>query len=286
MSYYFYRLAGLLCPLIPARLGYWLFARIGDLVFRFTAGKQRTYFHNLSRVLGDQASPAELNGVARRAFQNLLKNYFDLFRWHRISKPRLMTQLAGLHGFEHMENAVKQGKGVIAGSGHFGAWDLVINLAAVYLETEVIVPNERLKPEKLFQYVLGLRSEQGIHIVPLDVAPRLMIKALRAGKIVGLAYDRDITHTGPIVDFFGAPAQLPDGAVQLALKYGAPVIIGFSVRQPDNRSVVYVEPPFEFENTGDLHHDIQAGVQKIAAVLERYIRQYPDQWLMFQPVWS
>jgi KDO2-lipid IV(A) lauroyltransferase len=286
MAYYFYRLAGFVCPLIPARVGYWLFARFGDLLFRFTAQRQQTYFRNLRRVLGDDATPAQLNEVARRAFQNLLKNYFDLFRWHNVSKAKLRTQLAGLNGFEFMENAVKQGKGVIAGSGHFGAWDLVINLSAIYLETEIIVPNERLKPEKLFQYVIGLRSQQGIHIVPLDEAPRLMIKALRAGKIVGLAYDRDITRTGPVVDFFGAPAQMPDGAVQLSLKYGYPVIIGFSVRQPDNRSVVYIEPPFEFENTGNAHHDIQVGVQKIASVLEKYIRQYPDQWLMFQPIWS
>jgi KDO2-lipid IV(A) lauroyltransferase len=194
--------------------------------------------------------------------------------------------LAGLHGFEYLENAAAEGKGVIAGSGHFGAWDLVINLAAAYLATEIVVPNERLKPERLFQYVLGLRRQQGINIVPLDNAPRALIKALRAGHIVGLAYDRDITQSGPTVDFLGGPTQMPDGAVQLSLRYGSPVIVGFSVRQPDNRCVVYIEPPMRFENTGDLALDIRNGVQRIAAVLERYICQYPDQWLMFQRIWD
>jgi KDO2-lipid IV(A) lauroyltransferase len=58
------------------------------------------------------------------------------------------------------------------------------------------------------------------------------------------------------------------------------------VRQPDNRSVVYVEPALVFEKTGDMARDIQAGVQQIANVLEKYIRQYPDQWLMFQKIWE
>lgn len=286
MSYYFFRVAGWVCPLLPARFGYWLFARLGDLVYLVTAKKQQTYFYNLRRVLGDQATPAQINSVGRRAFQNLLKNYFDLFRWHHITKEEVRQQLAGLHGFEYLENAMKQGKGVIAGSGHFGAWDLVINLAAVYLETEIVVPNERIKPEKLFQYILALRRRQGIDMVPVDTAPRALIKALRDKQMVGLAYDRDITKTGPVVDFFGTPTQMPEGAVQLSLKFGAPVVIGFSVRQPDNRSVVYIEPPLEFEKTGDAARDIQIGVQRIAAVLEKYIRQYPDQWLMFQKIWD
>lgn len=286
MAYYLFRFAGFICPLLPTRFGYWLFARFGDLMFFFTAKQQQTYFHNLRRVLGDQATPAQINATARRAFQNLLKNYFDLFRWHSITKEKIREQLTGLHGFEYLENAMKQGKGVIAGSGHFGAWDLVINLAAVYLKAEIVVPNERIKPEKVFQYILALRRSQGIEMVPLDIAPRALIKALREKKMVGLAYDRDLTQTGPIVDFFGAPTRMPDGAVQLSLKYGAPVIVGFSVRQPDNRSMVYIEPPLEFVKTGDTAHDIQAGVQKITAVLEKYIRQYPDQWLMFQKIWN
>jgi KDO2-lipid IV(A) lauroyltransferase len=154
------------------------------------------------------------------------------------------------------------------------------------LQVRVVVPNEHIEPEKLFQYVLALRRSQGIDMVPLEVAPRALIKSLKDKQIAGLAFDRDITKTGPVVNFFGAPAQMPDGAVQLSLKFGSPVILGFSVRQPDNRSVVYVEPALEFEKTGDMARDIQAGVQKIAGVLEKYIRQYPDQWLMFQKIWE
>jgi KDO2-lipid IV(A) lauroyltransferase len=286
MTLYLFRFAGWLCPHLPVRFGYWLFARFGDLMFLFTAKKQTTYFTNLRRVMGDQATPAKMNAVARRAFQNLLKNYFDLFRAHALTQEEIRAQLVSIHGMEHLENAMKQGKGLIAGSAHFGAWDIFIHLAAIHLNAHVVVPNERLEPEKLFQFILDLRNSQGIEMVPLDVAPRALIKALRAGQIAGLAFDRDITKTGPVVDFIGKPAQMPDGAIQLALKFGAPVIIAFSVRCPDNRSQVFIEPPLEFAKTGDTARDTREGVQRLANIMEKYIRQYPDQWLMFQKIWD
>ncbi len=286
MIYYLFRFLGFVCPLLPARFGYWLFARLGDLGFLLTRNRQRTYFYNLRRVLGAQATPAEVNAMAHQGYQNLLKNYFDLFRAHRLTRDELQAQLAGVQGFEYLERAVRQGKGVVAGTAHFGNFDLVMQVTAAYLQTEIVAAHERLRPESLFRYVAALRHSQGIEMVAVDRAPRAIIKALRAGHVAGLAFDRDITRTGPRVNFFGAPAQLPDGAVQLSLKYGAPVIIGFAVRQRDNRCFVYIEPPIQFEKSGDDKKDIRAGVQRIANILEKYIRRYPDQWLMFQKIWE
>ncbi len=285
-AYYAYITAGFLCPWLPVRFGYWLFARLGDLLYFLTARRQKTYFVNLRHVLGNQAPQVQVDAVARRAFQNLLKNYFDLFRGHAMTHERIRAQLAGVEGLDYLKDALKQGKGVIAGSAHFGTWDMILHLAAIFLDARIVIPNERLKPEKLNQYVLAQRSSQGIDVVPIDTAPRLLIKALRSGQIAGLAFDRDITRTGPHVDFFGQSAQMPDGAVQLALKYGAPVVIGFSIRLPDNRSQVYIEPPLQFEKTGDNQRDICAGVEKMTTIMEKYIRQYPDQWLMFQKIWD
>lgn len=285
MTYYLFRFLKFACPLLPSRFGYWLFARLGDAVYAIIAKPDSIYFQNLRRILGVSASPDLVRTTARRGYQNLLKNYFDLFRAHGINKEKLKKQLAGVEGFEHLEGAMKQGKGVIAGSGHFGAWDMVIHLTGIYLDTKVLVPQEHLKPEKMFQLVMSMRREQGIDVVAVENSPREILRALKAGRIVGLAYDRDITESGQIVNFFGAPARLPDGAVQLALKYNCPVVIGFAVREPDNRARVMIEPPLRFERSGDAARDLRSGVEKIAAIMEKFYRAYPDQWLMFQKIW-
>ena len=137
----------------------------------------------------------------------------------------------------------------------------------------------------MFQLVMSMRREQGIDVVAIENSPREILRALKAGRIVGLAYDRDITESGQVVNFFGAPARLPDGAVQLALKYHCPVVIGFAVREPDNRARVMIEPALTFERTGNASQDLRAGVEKIAAIMERVFRENPEQWLMFQKIW-
>lgn len=285
MRYYLFRLLSFVCPLIPSRFGYWLFARVGDAAYALSATPNSLYLKNLEHVLGAEHSLSGLHAIAQCGYQNLLKNYFDLFRSHGLNKDKLNREFASVEGFEHLDAALKQGKGAVVGSCHFGAWDLVIHFTGIYLRTPVLVPHEHLKPEKLFQLITSLRRDQGIEVVAVEKSPRAILRAVKAGRIVGMAYDRDITESGQIVDFFGAPARLPDGAVQLGLKYGCPVLIGFAVRGPDNRAHVKIEPPLTFERHGDMARDLRRGVETIAAIMERVFAKNPDQWLMFQKVW-
>ncbi len=288
MSYWLYLWATLLAPLLPQRLGYWLFARIGDLGYLFARQARSACEKNLAHVLGPEVKPAERRRITRRVFQNSMKNYYDLFRAHRLTTAQLRAQLAEVVGFEHIEAALAQGKGLVAGSAHFGNFNLFLHLTGVYLKEhhDVVIPIERIEPERLYKLVERQRASHGVEVVPVESAARLLIKRLRAGSIIGLALDLDVTHTGPVVDFFGAPAQLPDGAVALALKYHTPLIIGFPRRLADNRTVAIIEPAVQFETTGDLAQDTRKGVEQVAHHMEEWIRRYPDQWVMFQPIWE
>lgn len=288
MAYWFYLAATTVAPILPERFGYWIAALLGDLAFILGKEARANYFKNLNHVLGTDTPVRDRRRIARRAFQNSFKNYFDLFRGHRLSESNLRAQTAELVGFEHLERAIAQGKGVVGGSAHFGNFNLFVHLAAVYLKgyCHVIAPNEHLHPERLFELVTRQRAAQGIEIVPVDTAVRALIKALHAGSMVGLALDLDTTNTGIVVDFFGSPARLPDGAVALSLKYQAPLVIGFSRRLDDNRCAVVIEPPVELERTGNLARDTRKGVEILVRRLEEWIRRYPDQWLMFQLIWE
>lgn len=288
MAYWLYFFATNIAPFVPERFGYWVFAQLGSLAFLLGRKTRNNYLNNLTHVLGPNAPRGDLMRIARKAFQNSFKNYFDLFRGHRLSEAQLRAQLAELIGFEYLENAIAQGRGVIGGSAHFGNFNLIIHLAAVYLKSRchVVVPNERLRPPRLFDLVVRQRAAQGIEIVPVDASVRTLIKTLRSGGMVGLAFDLDATNTGILVDFFGAPARLPDGAVVLALKYDVPLIIGFTRRLDDNRCKVVIEPPLQLERTGDFVEDTRLGVRRIAERIEEWVRRYPEQWIMFQPIWD
>ncbi len=288
MTYWLYLILTTLAPLLPQRFGYWLFGLAGNLAFYLGKKQREAYLKNLKHILGPEADPARMTEITRRAFRNLLKSYYDLFRSHRLTEPQLRAMLADISGVEHLQAALAEGKGLIAGSPHFGNYNLFIQLAAIHLRQHghVVVPSERLRPERLFELIRRQRASQGIEIVPVDQAPRALIKALRSGNIAGLAIDLDITESGQVVDFFGAPARLPVGAATLALKYGAPLVLGFARRLEDNRCVVVIEPPIVLERTTSPAADIRAGVERIARRLEYWIGQYPEEWMMFQPIWE
>jgi KDO2-lipid IV(A) lauroyltransferase len=288
LTLWLYRLAIWFVPRLPERFGYWLFARVGDCAFFLNTGARRTYEKNLAHVLGADAPPRESKRITRKALQNLMKNYFDLFRVHRLSADQIWAQLDSVTGLEHLDQAIALGKGIAGGSAHFGNFNLFVHLTALYFQGKhpIVVPVERLKNPGVFDLVTRQRAAQGIELVPSDQAARVLLKKLRSGAILGLAIDLDPTRSGPVVNFFGAPAQLPDGAAALAVKFQAPLILAFIRRLDNNKCAVTIEPPMELERTGDLARDTRAALEKIVARMEYWIRQYPEQWILFSPVWE
>jgi lauroyl/myristoyl acyltransferase len=112
------------------------------------------------------------------------------------------------------------------------------------------------------------------------------VRALKKNEIVGLASDLDITKSGIVVNFFNAPARLPDGYAQLALKTGAPILPAFCVRKADNTFEGYAEPALELKSTGDFAADVRAGVEQIVRIMEKWIGAHPEQWVMFHKIWE
>lgn len=283
LSYYAYRLLGAIMPLVPPGLGYPLFSRLGDLSHDKSTASRENVYDNLRHVLGAEAPSARIETVAREIFRNQARNYYDLFRVASLSDGQI-ERLVTVHGLEHLDAALAAGKGLIAVTAHFGNLDVVAQAFALH-NYPITVVAEHLKPERLYQYVVSLRANKGIKIIPIDSFLRPIFRALRNNEVVGLAADRNLTETGTLVDFFGAPALLPDGHVRLALRTGAKLGMFFSLRRPDNSYEAFVEPMLELENTGDAERDTRAGMARLVAVLEKYIGQHPEQWVMFQPVW-
>ncbi|MGC8786133.1 MAG: lysophospholipid acyltransferase family protein [Anaerolineae bacterium] len=284
LSYYIYRLFGAVMPLVPPRLGYAFFTRLGDLAFAMSKASRENVLDNLRHVLGPEADKTHLEQVARQIFRNQAKNYYDLFRVASLSAAQI-ERLVTIHGLQHIDEALAAGKGLIVVSAHFGNLDVAIQAFALrgYPITAIA---EHLQPEKLYRYVVSLRASKGIKLIPVDSFLRPIFKALRNNEIVGLAADRNLTETGTVVEFFGAPALLPDGHVRLALRTGAKLAMAFSLRKPDNTFEVFVEPPLPLANTGDPNQDTRLGMEKLIAALEKWIGQHPEQWVMFQPVWK
>ena len=281
-GYWMYRVLGAIVPPVPPRLGYALFGWLGARFFDWFADAREPLRDTLRHVLPN-AAPREIDGIARNILRNHLKNYYDFFRSIRLTQDDIAT-LVQVNGFENLTNALARGKGVIFITAHFGNLDIVGQTFAIR-GYAVMTPAEHLKPEILYQRIVSTRAAKGLTIIPVDGPLLALVRALKKNQIVGLASDLDVTKSGIVVQFFDAPARLPDGHVQLALRTGAALLPAFSLRLPDNTFAAYAEPAVELQNTGNFDADVRAGVEQVTRVMEKWIGQHPEQWVMFHRIW-
>jgi lauroyl/myristoyl acyltransferase len=284
LTYAAFRALGAVAPLVPPRLGYWLAGVSGSLAYRLQRPNTAALRTNLCHVLGNDADDSAVEAVALDVFRNLSKNYYDLFHKHRLRVEEAMASVS-IRGLHHIEDGLRDGKGLIVVSAHFGPFDAIWMIGR-RLNLKITAPAEHIQPERLYRYVSRLRENDWITLLPVDKPLMGLVRALRRGEVVAVGSDRDITGSGIVVDFFGAPAKLPDGAVQLALRTGASLLTCFAVRQADNSCVLQVEPKIQLEETGDFEHDVRINVRKVAARMEDWIARYPGQWLVLYPIWK
>ena len=99
--------------------------------------------------------------------------------------------------------------------------------------------------------------------------------------------DRDGSSNTVTVPFLGRPTALPTGAAHLALATGAPVIPVFVVLEKNGHYATLMEKAIFFRaSPGHNQESVREGMTRLAAVFERYIRQYPDQWYNFFDFWN
>lgn len=224
---------------------------------------------------------------ARRAFWHAQLNYIDLLRLGRPGARERIMRIP-IPPLAPIDEALARGKGLIMISAHLGNTDTLVQTLTVR-GYRVLVPTEGISPPELFAYMQAQREALGLRIEPIGPdTMRVMSAHLRSGGIVVILCDRDVQGTGITVSFFGREVALPGAAVLLALRTGAPVLGAFGFRHP-NGSIsgrFGGELTFVKGRQGGIRADLAAGMQDIAAMLEREVRRDPGQWVVQQPIFS
>lgn len=262
-----------LIPRVPVALSYaaaWLGA---ELAYRFVPSRRRIVIANLRRVMGlDDGAPA-LTEAVRLVFHTQAYNYVDLFLMPRLT-PEWLAERTEIINLPALLHAHGHGKGVIIATAHLGNFDLLVQVTkALNVPAAVLV--ERLTPEALFQTVVRLRSAHGIRLLPAGPGGlREAVRVLRSGGVLAIGADRDLQGRSEPASFFGEPARMPVGPVELARRTGAALVPAFGLRLPGRRYRITIEPP--------LTPDVGA----LISVMEHHIREHPEQWIVFEPIWE
>jgi phosphatidylinositol dimannoside acyltransferase len=217
--------------------------------------------------------------VARRAFQNYGRMVLDFLLMGSLTKEELVKR-TDLDGVEHLDAALARGRGVILALPHMGSWDNTGSYGGA-LGYPITAVTGRF-PGSLNDAVVETRERYGLQVLLVGrPAVREIIQALNANRMVGLVCDQE---EGPGVDvrFFGRHAVVPAGAAALALKTGATLMPGYQYITPSGRHHIHVEAPLSWSD-GETKENL---MQRIVHRFEAFIRERPDQWYAFRPMFK
>lgn len=269
---------------LPPTVRYPLAAVSGRCAFYLMPHRRRVAFENYGPVLGLPWNHPVTKRTARHAFGNYAKMIADFMLMYSLS-PGAIRRLVRAEGVEHLDRALAQGKGAIVVTAHLSNWDILAATAAAYGYVVNAVTND-LRSDGLNNLVMASRERIGMRVIPMaSGSVRRILQALARNEVVALVCDLYQGDRGVRVSFFNRPATLPAGPAAIALRTGAPIVPVWMRRQPDNLYVAQVEAPLEVSRTANYAHDIQVTTERIVQFFERIIREAPDQWFVFLPMW-
>jgi phosphatidylinositol dimannoside acyltransferase len=265
-----------------------LFTLGADIAWRRQGKGVQVLEGNLLRVLGRDTDGAELRAMSREVMRSYARYYMETFRIQAIPLERV---LAGMHNdspnvpltMEYLQS----GRGVIYALPHCGDFEIAgvwINAKGAGSFTTVA---ERLKPESVYQRFLKFREGIGMEVLPTTGGPHpfgVMAQRLRAGKLVCLVADRDLSDTGVEVDFFGEKALMPAGPAMLAIQTGAALMPVSCSFVGDDEWGTYVHDEIPVPAHGNRREKAAIMTRQLAAVFEEAIRERPEDWHMLQKV--
>ena len=265
------------------------FRFFADLAWRRRGPGVQMLEGNLRRVIGSQAPGGQLRALSRQVMRSYARYWLEAFRLPVMPAGRLV---AGMHDTGHLRAAFEclaAGRGVVFALPHMGNYELTGAWVIAKGTGSITTVAERLKPESVYDRFVAFRAGLGVEVLPASGGTgssfAVLVQRLRAGKLVALVCDRDVTGSGIEVEFFGEKARMMGGAAALAVQTGAalmPVVLWFE----GEGWGVHVHQEIPVPADGDSKQKAAAMTQQAARLFEAGIRAHPQDWHMLHRVFA
>ena len=300
---YAYQLGWKLICRLPESWARWAFTTVADIAWRRQGPKVQVLEANLRRVLSySQGRPVvdgpvvdgpvvdgkELRTLSRAALRSYARYWLEVFRLPTIPVERIVS---GMHIDPEGEAALfanlKAGRGVVIALPHMGNFEQAGAWVVARGAGTFTTVAERLRPESVYEAFVRFRESLGMEVLPLTggLSPfGTLAQRLRAGGLVCLVSDRDLTETGVEVEMFGEQARIAATAA-LALHTGAALMpVGTWFEGDDWGAHIYDEIPVPA--SGTRAEKVAEMSQQMARVFEQAIAEHPQDWHMLQRVFT
>ncbi len=268
---------------VPQRLLY-AAAEFGCVCYcSMRAARSEAVIANLLPMLnGDEA---EARRACRRLFRNFGHKLVDL--WRCEAGLPAAPLIAEFVGSEALFEAHKRKQGVLLVTPHLGNWEVGgYALAARGIKLYVVTLSE--PAVGLTETRAQARARNGIETIVVGDNPFSfvqIIKHLQDGAVMAILLDRPLESSRVTVDFFGRPFHAAVAAAELARASGC-LILPVFLPHIERGYRIELLPPIAYERDELGNREAREKLtQRIFRAFEPFVRQYPDQWYHFIPMW-
>lgn len=238
--------------------------------------------YNLMKVFPEKTT-VEIDEIVVNMWDNLMRTFVEYphLRWlcsHYENRIEFVN-------FEEIEALRDDGEAGILFSAHIGNWETssILGVKAGMALHRIYRPANNPYVEWMFRY---FRKKIQGRLVPKGMSGfRQIVDLLHKKEHLAMLIDQKMLK-GVACNFFGYPAMTTPSLASLVLKHNYPAIPVRSQRLKGAHYRLTVEPPLTIEKTGDNEKDIRRFMGKANAILERWIRDDPSQWLWVHNRWT
>ncbi len=244
-------------------------------------GVRRKVVDTQLRNVFPAATSKELAGLAAKVYDQLGVTVAEVL----FADPAALARTVTVEpGWDVLEQALADGRGAIAVTGHIGNFELGGRVLAGRFPVLDVVKTQRNAPFDRFLQQQRLRF--GIRTVPVEHSGRAVLTHLRAGGLVTLFIDQDAGKTGFLTDFLGHPASTWPGAAKISIRTGCPVVPIAILRNLDGTHTLRVGNVLSPRGMTDTEEDIKNFTGLISAAVESFIWERPEQWFWVHRRWK
>ena len=285
--YLLYRIGQFIVKVLPLNGAYRIAEILALIRYYLSKPDREIISKNLTVVLkakGEVVTKERLRYLSRQVYKNFGKYLVEFFKFSKIDK-QFIDRKVTIENIDKLDKLLSEGRGVICVSAHLGNWELgaAIVSSLGYSLNAIALPHSTKLVSHFFD---KSRTDRDIRVIPLGMAIRRCFKALRKNEIVSFLGDKDFSGGGIKVRFMDRETSMPKGPAVISLKMRAPIIFAFLVRQKNNNFRLFFENPIYPIQSQDEEDAVRIITQRCVEVIERYIKDYPAQWLMFRKIWN
>lgn len=265
---------------LPQSFNLFIARRIGSVIYYLSGKRSRIAYSSMKASFGDRYTPRELRRIVKRIYTRMGETFMEVLTLTKADKA-YAEKYVDIRNLSYMEEALREGRGMIMLSAHFGNWEMsTVGSVMAGFPLHLLARDQKM--ERLNELLNVIRESRGNTVVRKGYDAKNIFRILKSGGSVGILGDQNAGPSGKILPFFGRPASIAVGPYKFAQKTGAVILPAFIHR---------IKGPY---HRVDIHEGMRIGrdeditpyMEKYNRLLEEHITEHPEQWLWMHKKWK